>query len=198
MNSKFNATLLVVWVLSGSLPVLAEQSTPSGVVLANNCTGCHGYEGASQGPSIPSIGGLTKEYFLGVMQAYRDGNAYSTIMGRIVKGYSNSEINAMADYYAAKPFVKAKQKFDSKLIESGKKLHNANCETCHENGGAESTDSGVLAGQWLPYLEWTIADFSTGKREVTKKMLKKLEQVSSPAEKNGLRSILNYYAAQNK
>ncbi|CAK0764883.1 Cytochrome subunit of sulfide dehydrogenase [Gammaproteobacteria bacterium] len=198
MYQTINATLLAALVLGVSTPVLAEQQTPTGAMLANNCTGCHGSDGVSNGPSIPSIGGLNEEYFVGIMNAYKDGTAYSTIMGRLVKGYSEDEIKAMANFYAKKSFVDAIQKSNTNLAKTGKDLHEKYCETCHEKGGADSSESGILAGQWIPYLQWTIADFKNGKRTVDKKMLKKLEQMFSQKGDEGIDALINYYAAQKK
>ncbi|CAK0759355.1 Cytochrome subunit of sulfide dehydrogenase [Gammaproteobacteria bacterium] len=198
MYNKINAALVVAVVLGVSTPALAEQALATGSMLANNCTGCHGIDGASHGPSIPSIGGLSKEYLVGIMKAYQEGKAYSTIMGRIAKGYTEDEIKVMADYYAGKPFVSANQKFDAKLSKNGESLHEKYCGKCHEEKGSSSDEAGILTGQWMPYLQWTIADFKGSKREAEKKMLTKLEQLLADKGDAGLDALLNYYARQKK
>jgi sulfide dehydrogenase cytochrome subunit len=192
------AALWATLALGISLPVLAEEAIPTGVMLANNCTGCHGSDGASNGPSIPSIGGLSADYFISIMEAYRNGAAYSTIMGRIVKGYSEKEVEAMAKYYAEKSFVGSKQDTNAKLVKQGATLHQKYCETCHEDNGSESEDAGVLAGQWKPYLEWAITDFKDKAREVDKKMLKQLDKALSKSGDSGIGALANFYAAQKK
>lgn len=198
MYKKINATLLAAWAFSMFTPALADQKIATGVMLANNCAGCHGTDGASNGPSIPTIAGLSKDYFVEIMNAYREGTAYSTIMGRIVKGYTDGEVNAMADYYASKPFVNAAQKFDASSAKKGKALHEKYCDACHEEGGAESGDGGVLAGQWMPYLEWSIADFRSGARKADKKMVKKIEEAVKKGGDGGISALTNYYASQKK
>lgn len=198
MYNKINAALLAAVVFGVSSSALAEPAIPSETMLANNCNGCHGPEGASKGPSIPSVGGLNKEYFIGIMEAYRKGTAYSTIMGRVVAGYSEDEVEKMADYYASKPFVKANQEFNAALAKEGKKLHKKYCESCHEDGGAESSDAGVLAGQWAPYLQSSIVDFQAGNRKVGNNMLKKLAKLVKKDPKTGIDAIVHYYASQKK
>jgi sulfide dehydrogenase cytochrome subunit len=195
--NKISTTFLAVLVFCISTSVLAEQKIASDSMLANTCSGCHGNTGVSTGPGIPSIRGLSKDYFVEIMMAYKEDKAYSTIMGRIAKGYSEKEIEAMADVYANKPFVMANQKFDAGLAKKGKKIHKKYCERCHEEGGADSGDGGVLAGQWIPYLQWTIDDFNEGRRDAEKKMLKNLKKVTKK-DKTGIDALLNYYASQNK
>ena len=72
------------------------------------------------------------------MKRYADGSAYSTIMGRIAKGFTTEEIALMADYFAKAQFAPAKQKFDTALVKEGGKLHEKVCEKCHSEGGKVS------------------------------------------------------------
>lgn len=164
----------------------------TGEMLGNTCAGCHGTDGASNGPATPSIGGLHKEYITEKMKAYQSGSAASTVMGRIAKGYSAEEIAAMAEYFAAKKFVPARQSADAALAAKGKKVHEKACEKCHEDGGKKGDEAGLLAGQLKPYLEFTLADFRSGKSEMPKKMAKKVEELSD----DDVAALMNYYASQ--
>lgn len=168
-------------------------------MLGNTCAGCHGTDGASMGPAAPTIAGLSPDYFVETMQGFASGDIPSTIMGRIAKGYSEDEIGAMAKYYAGKPFVKAKQSFDPALADTGAKLHDRYCEKCHAEGGQSAEDdAGVLAGQWTPYVTWTLADYKAGDREATKKMKKKLQELMEREGSDGMTALLNFYASQQK
>jgi len=167
------------------------------VMLANTCAGCHGTEGASHGPASPTIAGISKAYFVEVMKGFADDSIYSTIMGRIAKGYSEDEIKLMAEYFASKPFVKAKQSFDKGEADKGAKLHKNYCEKCHANNGSSAEDdSGILAGQWTPYLHYSMEDFQTGKREMPKKMKQQFEKMQEKEGEAGLKSLMNFYASQ--
>lgn len=177
-------------------PLLTGASTS---MLSDTCAGCHGTAGVSTGPSIPTIAGMSPDYFVSVMEAYKSGDAYSTIMGRIAKGYSEDEIKQMADFYAKKEFVAAPQKFDAALAKKGAKYHDKYCEKCHSEGGSlAEDDAGILAGQWIPYLEWTLMDVRAGVRVTDKKMVKKLKKLiakeGNPADVRA--ALVNYYASQ--
>ena len=169
----------------------------SASMLANTCAGCHGTNGVSQGPAAPTIAGLSKDYFVEVMQGFASGEIASTIMGRMAKGYTEEEINQIADFYVAKPFVKAVQEFDAGMVDKGAKLHDKYCEKCHAEGGQSAEDdAGVLAGQWTPYTNYQLADFQAGHREPPKKMKKQLEKMLEKEGSAGIDALLNYYASQ--
>ena len=173
-------------------------SGASAQMLGETCNGCHGTDGASAGPASPTIGGLHPEYFASIMKSFQEGTAYSTVMGRIAKGYTEDEIKLMADYFAAKPYVPAKQKFDDKLAATGKKIHDKWCEKCHADGGKVVADEEyqVIAGQWTPYLKYTMDDFKAGTREMPKKMKEKFDGMIKKEGDKGLDSLYAFYASQ--
>jgi len=167
-------------------------------MLANTCAGCHGTNGVSTGPSMPTIAGLSPDYFVTIMESYKSGDAYSTIMGRIAKGYSDDEIKQMADYYAALPFEAASQTTDPALVKKGAKIHDLYCEKCHSEGGTlKEDDAGILAGQWRPYVRWQIEDALSGSREYEKKMMKKLKKLHKKEGDAGITALLHYYSSQD-
>ncbi len=169
----------------------------SATMLANTCMGCHGPDGASHGPATPTIAGLSKNYFVDVMQGFKSGEIPSTIMNRIANGYSDDEIKTLADYFGNKPFVKANQNFKPKLARRGAKLHDKYCEKCHGNGGQSAEDdAGILAGQWAPYISWALADFISGHREAPRKMKKRIEKLLLKKGAAGFDALVNFYASQ--
>lgn len=93
--------LIAAWAASA---VIVSQSgfadTASGRMLGDTCAGCHGTDGISKG-SVASIHGTPKDQMISTMQAYKSGERPGTIMNRIAKGYSDEEIQAMAEYFAS-------------------------------------------------------------------------------------------------
>ena len=173
------------------------MSGASASMLANTCAGCHGTNGASQGPASPTIGGLSPDYFIEMMEGFASGDIPSTIMGRIAKGYTEDEIKVMADFYASKPFIAAKQNFDASLVKQGAKLHDKYCEKCHADGATSAEDdSGIMAGQWTEYLQIQMADFQAGDPKPPKKMKKQMEKMLDKEGSAGITALINYYASQ--
>lgn len=175
----------------------AVMTGASTSMLAQTCNGCHGFNGASEGPAIPNIGGVSKDYMIELMKGFKSGDVKSTIMGRIAKGYTDEEIEQISGYFADQGYVAAKQDFDASQVDTGAKLHDKYCEKCHAEGGtSKEDDSGILAGQWTPYLHWSLDDFQSGSREMPKKMKKKVEALMEKEGDAGVQALLNYYASQ--
>jgi len=174
------------------LPPMPPLPMASADMLAGQCTGCHGTNGVSLGPATPSIAGINKEYFLETMAALKSGKRHSTVMGRIAKGYTDDEIKAMAGYFSAKKWATRPNTTDPAKVAAGKSLHKKNCEKCHEQNGRESEDGGILAGQWLPYLQFQMEDYTSGLTKMPEKMDKKVKGLK-PAD---IDALMNFYASQ--
>lgn len=79
-----------------ALPAVAE---PSGPMLAQACAGCHGQNGAGQGP-VPDLRGIDRAAFVRAWEEFRANERPATIMNRIARGYTEAEVAALADYFA--------------------------------------------------------------------------------------------------
>jgi sulfide dehydrogenase cytochrome subunit len=97
----FIGSALIVMTLCSSGPVSASKFEPlNAAALADACTSCHGVNGHSAG-RIPSIGGLERARLIGDLRAFRAGERDPTVMNRIARGYSDTEIEALADYFSS-------------------------------------------------------------------------------------------------
>ena len=152
------------------------QMGASDSMLANTCAGCHGTNGNSHGPSAPTIAGLEADYLYETMKAYQSGDRHNTIMGRIAKGYTDSELEQIADFYSKQAYVGWTQAAVGPKAKQGNKLHEDFCEKCHEDEGT-SVEDVPMAGQWMPYIEWTTLDYLNGKSKAEKDMQKALDKL---------------------
>jgi len=174
--------------------------------LVENCSNCHGKDGASHNSDIPTIGGYSAPYIDGSLTAYKNKErpcpeakyvngpkkGQKTDMCQVAKELSAADIKQVAKYFAGKKFVRAQQKSDAALAAKGKAIHEDHCEKCHTEGGSVADDdSGILAGQWMPYLEESFKEFESGKRPMDKKMKPKFEKLDK-AQKEAL---INYYGS---
>jgi cytochrome c553 len=50
---------------------------------------------------MPGLAGLSAAYFIEQMNAFRNGSRQATIMHQLAKGYTDAQIAAMAQYFAA-------------------------------------------------------------------------------------------------
>ena len=169
-------------------------------MLANTCAGCHGTLGQSSGPAAPTIAGLEADYIVETMEAYKNGDRVNTIMGRIAKGYTDDEIELMAAFFSAQSYQGVVQTKVGPKAKMGHKLHENYCEKCHEDGGTSVEDT-PLAGQWMPYLQYTISDYLNGHNNPEKKMKKAVDKMIAEhpnMTKAQLAEDLAHYYASHK
>lgn len=94
--------LIAAALVCTTLPALAQES-PAARSLAATCTACHGPEGKSVAPEAISLAGLARDRIESQMRAFRDGARPSTIMQQIARGYSDTQIGLIADYFSRRP-----------------------------------------------------------------------------------------------
>ncbi len=86
------ALATIAWAQTGT-------ARPDSAYLAGNCANCHGTTGIAKG-AMPSLAGLQKPYIVEQMVAFRDGKRSGTIMNQIAKGYTDQQIEQVADYFS--------------------------------------------------------------------------------------------------
>ncbi|MBU0656406.1 MAG: cellulose binding domain-containing protein [Gammaproteobacteria bacterium] len=166
-------------------------------MLVNNCASCHGTDGYSAGPGTPSIAGLGKNYLIRTMKAYRTGERASSVMGRVAKGYTDTQIERMADYLSKQPFKAAAQTTVQELVNRGKAVHESNCVFCHAGTGNDPTLTGTrLDGQWATYLHATLEDYYLGRSSnAPSGMATQMTDLKSLFGDDVLLALAQYYAA---
>lgn len=88
---------LAGFVLSAANGAVAQD--PRGIIMANTCHSCHGTDGHSVG-AMPSIAGKSAGYIVEALTKFRNGKKPSTVMARIAKGFTDSEIKMLAAHFA--------------------------------------------------------------------------------------------------
>lgn len=63
------------------------------------CAACHGPNGKSEG-GMPSLAGHDAADLAKDMKAFRNGTRSGTVMPRLMRGYSEAEIDAIAAFWA--------------------------------------------------------------------------------------------------
>ena len=70
--------------------------------LAATCAQCHGTAGrALPGAVVPGLAGLPAPYLVEQMKAFKTGTRAATVMHQIAKGYSDTQVEQLAAYFAA-------------------------------------------------------------------------------------------------
>ena len=198
MKKRIFASVLTSAALLAGFGLTTQSAQAADIAveaLAAPCAGCHGTDGTSIGLAMPTIAGLPKEYFVEAMVGYKTDLKPSTVMGRIAKGYTDKQTEQLAAYFADKPFGRPPQPVDAARVAKGKALVGKYCERCHENEGRDADGVGVLAGQKLIYMQFSVADFLSGKREMEKRQKQKFDELLADHGKDAFDDILHYYAS---
>jgi cytochrome subunit of sulfide dehydrogenase len=98
----FSLSLLAIGI-TASLASTAFAATPDARLrqMASNCGYCHGTDGHSRG-GIPDINNLPRDYFVKQMQDFKSGVRPATVMHQHASGYTDSEFEAFARYFATR------------------------------------------------------------------------------------------------
>ena len=97
-NKRSVALLLFGSCLSVSSMSSAVQIS-QGTMLANSCAACHGTHGKSPG-AIPAINGKSARFIVQSLKDFQSGTRTSTVMGRHASGYSEQEIQLIAEFFS--------------------------------------------------------------------------------------------------
>jgi len=98
----------ILWACAFALPLFAgaadaqqaaDADLRAAALLASNCSNCHGTLGNAQG-AMPSLAGLQKATIVEQMRAFRDGKRPATIMHQLAKGYTDPQIEAIAEFFS--------------------------------------------------------------------------------------------------
>lgn len=174
--------------------------------LKADCGSCHGPDGVSTYPDVPTIAGQTTAFLEKTLRGfqfwdrpcvkneYRTGPKAGTTtdMCEIASGLSAEDAKAISAWYAEQTFVPVKQEFDPALAEAGQAIHADDCEKCHAEGGSLAGKGPRLAGQWTEYLRTAMNYVPTGERLCPSLMERTVAELS----REDMDRLLNFYASQ--
>lgn len=89
--------LLAVGLIAAGSAVAAQDRQTQ--VWAASCAACHGTNGQSNS-AIPSIAGQDKQALLAKLKAYKSDQLSATVMHQHAKGYSDAELERLADFFS--------------------------------------------------------------------------------------------------
>lgn len=163
-------------------------------LLARTCNNCHGVAGVSAGGSMPSIGGLPRGYLANIMKEWKYDRRGAATMGRIVKGLSDDEIDALAGYFAKKRWTPLPQQASAASLAKGKAVLSENCEDCHGATGSDpDVDAPKINGQAARYMALELEKYRDEGFEMPHRKMKKTARKLKPGEAS---AVSDYYGAQ--
>ena len=89
MIHSLSSTLAAFVLLAPGVVLAADPR-----LLVGTCATCHGSGGAGSG-AMPPLAGRNAASLADAMRAFRDGSRPGTVMVRLAKGYSDTEIDSV-------------------------------------------------------------------------------------------------------
>jgi len=162
--SLLPALCLAVWLPYCSIASAADAT--AGKTLAEGCAGCHGSDGVSHMPSVPSLAGEPDYFTQWQLVFFRGGQRKSEVMGPIAEALSNEQIRDIGAYYAALPPPNplAAAGRDPLAQEGAKLTVEHRCRSCHGDNYAGNGPAARLAGQREDVLLKALNDYKSGAR----------------------------------
>jgi len=85
-------------------PSPASNPTPvPATTMAHSCAACHGTNGQLGDESFQPLAGMPIQQFVATMIDFREGRRPATLMGHVARGFSDDDIRAMGEFFAAQP-----------------------------------------------------------------------------------------------
>lgn len=176
-----------------ALQIPARASTPAagdpaaGTGVAAACAGCHGANGVSGNPVIPSLAGQDAGYLVSALHAYKGGLRSDETMKGLAASLDDAAAKNVAAFYA---------RLQPQPTSVRKPLTTAEwaqrCDRCHGVDG-NSTDPRLpaLAAQRMDYLERVLHAYRTGERKSPQ-----MAAMSDVLTESDVESLAAYYSRQ--
>jgi cytochrome c553 len=131
------------------------------------CLACHGADGNSVTPGIPSIAGQPKVFIETQLVLMREELRPAPQMLPLVKGMKDAEITRLAEHFSKLPAKSmASGKPDPKRVKQGRTRAAAlHCGSCHTPDFGGQNQVPRLAGQREEYLLSEMLAYRDGKRK---------------------------------
>lgn len=130
------------------------------------CAACHGADGNSTNPQIPSIAGQPKLFIETQLVLFREELRKSEQMLPVVKGMKDAEIVKLAEHFSKLPAKGVETgPADKALTQLGsRKAKELRCGICHLSDFRGQNQVPRLAGQREAYLAGEMRAYRDGKR----------------------------------
>jgi cytochrome c553 len=129
------------------------------------CFACHGPNGNSLVPAVPSLAAQPGQFIGTQLIMFREKRRVDPQMSPIAATLTNADINALGKFFAAQERAAPANKPEAVVAAEGRRLTEAfNCVACH--GAALKGQQHIprLAGQQPEYLRTQLRGFKAGTR----------------------------------
>ena len=158
------------------------------------CGGCHGADGNSSTPMIPSLAAQPEFFILNQLVLIREGVRKIPAMQEIAKGLTDEEIMSLAGHYSRLPAKPTGESVDTQLVVEGARLAGQHhCTSCHRPDLMGQEQMPRIAKQRLDYMTETLQALRDSKRDGADPLMVESVYGLSDAE---LKALAHYAASR--
>ena len=130
------------------------------------CLTCHGENGQSENPDVPSLGGQPAPYLLIQLYLFREKQRVVEIMNEMTKNFTDDDLRTFSDNLSKLPPPKPPSDAgDAVRMERGRALITQNrCNACHKLDLSGRDNIPHIANQREDYLVKTLREYKNNVR----------------------------------
>jgi len=157
------------------------------------CLSCHGEDGRSQTPDVPSLGGQPAPYLLIQLFMFRERLRTAAPMNEDTRGLSDDDLQNMSAAIAKLPSPRPPaEPADPQRLARGSALAEQNhCNICHRSDFTGQENVPRLADQREDYLLKTLREYKTGARHAYDATM---AEVLQPVDDNDVELLAHFLA----
>ena len=181
-----------------STPSSAEAHSPE--LIAHVCEACHGKDGNSTDPSVPSLAGQESGYLQNQLVGFQAQRRVGVMSG-VAMNLTRADIRDAATYFSQQIFRAAPiETADSNAVRRGRAIYDDGiasidvpaCASCHALDGAGLPSAFPrLAGQHSRYIAAQLRAFRSDSRLSTNRMM---QNVSAKLSDGEIDAVADYIA----
>lgn len=183
------AAALLVFLLP---PALAHAGALPGEAKAQTCFACHGPNGNSGTPEVPSLAGQQAAYIVTQLHLFRDGGRQDAQMAPMTVHLTDQDIADLAAFFAQVAPAPPAQPPDPAIAKAAQPLlEKQHCAACHGKDFAGNQQVPRIAGQQRAYIAWQLRAFRDGKRKGIDASMREAAKPLSNKDTNTLAAYLS-------
>jgi len=148
-----------------ALQFTAHAESASVAERIQQCGACHGEDGNSRTPNIPSLAAQPEFFLTNQLILFREGVRKVAGMSELLRGLKDPDIIALAQHFAGLAAKASGETIDPMLVKRGEALvEPMRCASCHLPSLAGEAQMPRLAKQRVDYLIHALKEFRDGSR----------------------------------
>jgi len=148
------------WLFASSLSLFTLTSWAQVPAKAEVCFSCHGPNGNSVMPEIPSLAGQNARYIYLELRDFKEGRRDNPMMTPMTMELSKDDMRELGDYFSKQTLTDKKFKADPDKAKLGQaKADETLCAMCHLGEFRGQNEIPKVAGQNYDYVVKTLHAF---------------------------------------